>query len=61
MTNKQYGDWLATIFSAIPGGMGVWGLLVGFDQGRVGPALVGLGFLFVAAWLVKVLTAAARN
>lgn len=61
MTNKEYGQWIATILSTLPGGMGMWGLLVAFDQQRIGPLILGLIFLLAAWWLAKTLIELAQK
>lgn len=61
MTHKQYGQWLATIFSSLPGGMGVWGILVGLHQRRVGPVIVGLVFLFIAVVVCRAIIRVANQ
>jgi hypothetical protein len=48
VTNKQYGIWMGTIMSSIPGGVGMMGIFMGIDQGRYGPVLTGLFLVWVA-------------
>lgn len=61
MTNKQYGFTLATIFSAVPGGFGTAGIMMGglmLDPWRV---VMG-GILLIAATVIySVLAEAAEK
>jgi hypothetical protein len=60
MTERD-GQWLATIMSALPGGFGVMSVLVGLQQGRIGPILIGGLFLLTAWWLARRLFTASRQ
>jgi hypothetical protein len=61
MAEREYGERLATIMSALPGGFGVMGVLVGLQQGRIGPILIGGLFLLTAWWLARRLLRASRQ
>jgi hypothetical protein len=54
VTNEQYGYWMGTIMSSIPGSIGVWGILAGAQQGRIGPVVVGLFFVWVATKVYRI-------
>jgi hypothetical protein len=45
----------------LPGGFGVMGVLVGLQQGRIGPILIGGLFLLTAWWLARRLLRASRQ
>jgi hypothetical protein len=56
MTNEQCSRLLATMFAATPGGMGMMGIMVGIDQGRIGPIVVGVGLVLVAMYTYNLFT-----
>ena len=61
MREREYDQSLATIMSALPGGFGVMAVLVGLQQGRIGPILIGGLFLLAAWWLARTLPTASRR
>jgi hypothetical protein len=44
------------MFAATPGGMGMMGIMVGIDQGRIGPVVVGMGLVLVAMYVYNLFT-----
>jgi len=61
MTDYQYGVYLGMIFSSLPGGTGIWGILVGISQDRWGPILLGACFLALAHWMYSTFVRVAQE
>lgn len=61
MTDREYGEHLGSILSSMPGGIGAWGILEGIRQVRLGPVVVGLLFIAVAAFVNGIIINAAKR